>query len=293
MMGNGIQSIHPFVMFFYYSCVGFFAMFFNHPVFLMAGCLALVMVNLTHDGGQAMKQWTRLMIGMTLLLILVNPFINSRGTHVFFYFRGKQVTLEATLYGIVTSMSLVMILLLFISLNFVLHGNKLLYIFSRILPKTAFLVMLSIRFVPLLKRRLTEIQDVQRLKGMTIRQGSIRERAKSGMSIMQILLAWSLEEAIETADSMKARGYGSGKRRPYIPFKITKVDRNWLIYLGVFFILSVGGGFLGYGKIIIYPMLGTLQFYPLDWVVFISSLAIILFPAFVEGREQLKWKYSA
>ena len=28
---------------------------------------------------------------------------------------------------------------------------------------------------------------------------------------MQILLTWSLEEAIETADSMKARGYGMGK----------------------------------------------------------------------------------
>ena len=181
-MGNGIQSIHPFVMFFYYLFVGFYAMFFNHPVFLLVGCFALVAVNWTHDRGSSMKQWLPMMVWMTLLIILVNPFINSRGTHVFFYFRGKQVTLEATLYGVVTSMSLLMILLLFISLNLVLNGNKILYIFSRILPKTAFLIMLSIRFVPLLKRRLTEIQDVQRLKGRTIRQGSIRNRAKSGRS---------------------------------------------------------------------------------------------------------------
>ncbi|QTD40813.1 energy-coupling factor transporter transmembrane component T [Sporosarcina sp. Te-1] len=292
-MGNGIHSIHPFVMFFYYVCIGFYAMFFNHPVFLLAGCFALVAVNLTHDGGTAMKQWVPLMISMTMLIILVNPFINSRGTHVFFYFRGKQVTLEATLYGVVTSMSLLMILLLFISLNLVLNGNKILYIFSRILPKTAFLIMLSIRFVPLLKRRLTEITDVQRLKGMTIRQGSIRNRAKSGMSIMQVLLAWSLEEAIETADSMKARGYGTGKRSPYIPYRITKTDKNWIVYLVLFFILSVAGGLLGYGKIIIYPKLGTLHLYPLDWVVFSCSLAVMLFPVFVEGREQLKWNYSA
>lgn len=292
-MGNGIQSIHPFVLFFYYICIGFFAMFFNHPVFLLAGCLAMVAVNFTHDGGRAMKQWLPLMIGMTLLIVLINPFINSRGSHIFFYFRGKQVTLEATLYGIVTSMSLLMILLLFISLNIVLNGNKLLYIFSRILPRTAFLIMLSIRFVPLLKRRLTEIQDVQRLKGMTIRQGPIKDRAKSGMSIMQILLAWSLEEAIETADSMKARGYGSGRRSPYIPYRMTRADKKWLAYLGMFFTFSLVGGLLGYGKIIIYPMLGTLQFYPLDWVVFISMLAVTLFPVLVEGREQLKWNYSA
>ncbi|WP_153733079.1 energy-coupling factor transporter transmembrane component T [Sporosarcina obsidiansis] len=291
-MGNGIQAVHPFVMFFYYICVGFFAMYFNHPIFLLAGCLALIAVNFTHDGGQAMKQWAPWMIGMTLLIILINPFINSRGTHIFFYFRGKQVTLEATLYGVVTSMSLLMILLLFISLNIVLNGNKLLFIFSRILPKTAFLVMLSIRFVPLLKRRLTEIQDVQRLKGMTITQGTLRERAKSGMSILQILLSWSLEEAIETADSMKARGYGLGKRKPYIPYRMNKSDKRWLVYLVLLFTVCVVGGFLGYGKIIIYPALGTLHLYLLDWLVFVSSLAIALFPVFVEGREQLKWNYS-
>ncbi|AXI00853.1 energy-coupling factor transporter transmembrane protein EcfT [Sporosarcina sp. PTS2304] len=291
-MGNGIQTVHPFVMFFYYICIGFFAMFFNHPIFLFAGCLALIAVNLSHDGGAAMKQWAPMMIGMTVLIILINPFINSRGTHVFFYFRGKQVTLEATLYGVVTSMSLLMILLLFISLNIVLNGNKLLYIFSRILPKTAFLIMLSIRFVPLLKRRLMEIQDVQRLKGMTISQGSLRERARSGMSILQILLSWSLEEAIETADSMKARGYGSGKRKPYIPYRMTRSDKQWLTYLALLFTVCVAGGFLGYGKIIIYPALGTLHLYPLDWTVFACSLAVALFPVFVEGRELQKWNYS-
>lgn len=291
-MGNGVQAIHPFVMFFYYICIGFFAMFFNHPLFLLAGCLALIAVNLSHDGGAAMKQWAPLMIGMTVLIILINPFINSRGTHVFFYFRGKQVTLEATLYGIVTSMSLLLILLLFISLNIVLNGNKLLYIFSRMLPKTAFLIMLSIRFVPLLKRRLMEIQDVQRLKGMTMSQGTLRERAKSGMSILQILLSWSLEEAIETADSMKARGYGAGKRKPYIPFRMTTSDKRWLTYLVVLFSVCVAGGFLGYGKIIIYPALGTLHIYPLDWTVFACTLAVALFPVFVEGRELQKWNYS-
>lgn len=291
-MGNGIQTVHPFVMFFYYICIGFFAMFFNHPIFLFAGCLALIAVNLSHDGGAAMKQWAPMMIGMTVLIILVNPFINSRGTHVFFYFRGKQVTLEATLYGVVTSMSLLMILLLFISLNIVLNGNKLLYIFSRILPKTAFLIMLSIRFVPLLKRRLMEIQDVQRLKGMTISQGSLRERARSGMSILQILLSWSLEEAIETADSMKARGYGSGKRKPYIPYRMNTSDKQWLTYLALLFTVCVAGGFLGYGKIIIYPALGTLHLYPLDWTVLACSLAVALFPVIVEGRELQKWNYS-
>ncbi|WP_255396863.1 energy-coupling factor transporter transmembrane component T [Sporosarcina sp. P26b] len=279
-------------MFFYYICIGFFAMFFNHPLFLLGGSLSLIAVNLSHDGGRAMKQWAPLMIVMTVVIIVINPFINSRGTHVWFYIFRKQVTYEATLYGVVTALSLLMILLVFVSLNNVLNGNKLLYIFARILPRTAFLIMMSIRFVPLLKRRLTEIQDVQRLKGMTMTQGTLRERAKSGMSMLQILLSWSLEEAVETADSMKARGYGLGKRRPYIPYRMTKSDTNWLSYLVIFFALCVTGGVMGFGKIMIYPELGTLHLSFSDWIVFICGMAIALFPVFVEGREQLKWNYS-
>ncbi len=267
-------------------------MYVNHPLFLLVACLLLVGVNLTHDNGKALRKWIPMLVGMSALIILINPFINSRGTTIFFYFRGKQVTLEATLYGVVMSLSLVIILLMFISFNLILNGNKFLFVFSKFLPKTAFLTMLAIRFVPLLKRRLDEINDVQRIRGMTIASGTIRERAKSGMTMMQILLTWSLEEAIETADSMKARGYGIGKRSPYVPYRMSKRDKGWLITLVALFAVCLVGGSLGYGKVIIYPELGTLSFYLFDWIMLICMMIILAFPILVEGREQVRWKYS-
>lgn len=291
-MENGFRGYHPFVIFFYYVCVGFLAMYFNHPLFLLIVCLLLIGVNITHDIGKALKKWVPMLVGMSAMIILINPFINSRGTNIFFYFRGKQVTLEATLYGVVMSMSLAAILLMFISFNLILNGNKFLFVFSKFLPRTAFLTMLTIRFVPLLKRRLDEINDVQRIRGMTIASGTIRERAKSGMVLMQILLTWSLEEAIETADSMKARGYGIGKRSPYVPYKMDRRDKGWLFTLALLFTICIVGGFLGYGKIIIYPELGTLSLYLFDWVLLLSMIIIVSFPLLVEGREQLKWKSS-
>lgn len=290
-MESGFQGYHPFVLFFYYVCVGILAMLVTHPLFLGVVCLLLVLVNIMHDGGKALRKWTPILIGMSIFIILLNPFINSRGTNVFFYFRGKQVTLEATMYGIVMALMLVAILLMFISFNYILNGNKFLFIFSRFLPKTAFLTMLVIRFVPLLKERFDEIKNVQRIRGMTITDGTIRERMKNGMSMMQILLTWSLEEAIETADSMKARGYGLGKRNPYVPYKMEPRDKGWLTVLIVHFTICLICGFLGYGKIVIYPELGTLQLYPLDWVMLMALISILAFPLFVEGSERLKWKY--
>lgn len=291
-MESGFRGCHPFVVFFYYLCVGFLAMYFNHPVFLLAACLLLFGTNLAHGGGKALRKWIPSLGGMSVAIIVLNPLLNSRGTHIFFYFRGKQVTLEATMYGVVMALSIVMILLMFISFNSILNGNKFLFIFSSILPRTAFLTMLAIRFVPLLKRRLDEISDVQRIKGTTLSTGTLWERAKNGMTMLQILLTWSLQESMDTADSMKSRGYGMGKRSPYNPYRMDKRDKGWLMTLSILLAVCATGGMLGYGKIIIYPALGTLHLYLLDWNLLFCMMLLLSFPLLVEGREQLKWKFS-
>lgn len=289
-MENGILGVHPYVVFIYYICVGSLAMYFTHPLFLIIALILLVGVNLTHDLGKALRKWVPILIITSTFLILLNPLLVSRGTHILFYFRGKQVTLEALMYGFVMALAIVIVLILFVSFNLILNGNKFLYIFSKILPRTAFLLMLSVRFVPLLKARLDEITAVQRIRGMTISSGSLKGRVKSGMIMIQILLTWSLEEAIQTADSMKSRGYGSGKKTSYQLYQMKKHDWIWLICLIVLFVICIAGGMLGYGKIYIYPELGTLHLYTLDWVLLVTMSILISFPLLVEGREQLRWQ---
>lgn len=292
-MESGFRGFHPYVLFVYYLYVGFVVMYFNHPLFLLIALVLLIVVNLSHDKGKTLKRWLPMLFIMGTVMILLNPFLVSRGTNILFYFRGKQVTLEALTYGVTMALSLILILILFISFNVILNGNKFLYIFSKILPRTAFLTMLSIRFVPLLKTRLDEINAVQRIRGMTVTSGKIRARARSGMLTIQILLTWSLEEAIQTADSMKSRGYGTaGKKSSYIPYQMEKHDWIWLFTCSVLFLICLIGGLLGYGKIVIYPELGTLHLYLLDWILLVSMITLISFPLLVEGREHLRWKFS-
>lgn len=291
-MENGFGSYHPYVQFCYYLFVGILLMYFNHPIFLITACILLIFVNISHDSGQALKKWIPILITMSTIIILLNPFLVSRGTNILFYFRGKQVTLEAFVYGITMALFIVAILIMFVSFNLILNGNRFLFIFSKILPKTAFLIMIAVRFVPLLKRRLDEISSVQQIRGMSLAEGSMRDRVKNGMLRIQILLTWSLEEAVQTADSMKARGYGIGKKTSYIPYKMEQRDWIWLIIFILLFVICIAGGSLGYGKIIIYPELGTFHFFLIDWILFISMVILISFPLVVEGREKLIWKYS-
>jgi len=265
-------------------------MYFNHPLFLATALLLVVCVNLSHDRGKALKKWALPLLVFSILFVMINPLLVSRGTTILFYFRDRQVTLEATLYGIVMVIALTSIIVMFVSFNVLLNGNKFLYIFSKVLPRTAFLMMLSIRFVPLLKNRFDEIRAVQRVRGTTMVHGTLRNRARNGMQMIQILLTWSLEEAVQTADSMKARGYGSGEKSSYIPYHMEGRDWTWLTTLLVLFATCIWGGMLGYGKIVIYPTLGTLHVYPLDWLLYICMIILISFPLIVEGREHVRWK---
>lgn len=267
-------------------------MYLNHPLILVTGCVLLMLMNISHDGGKALKTWLPILLIMSILIIVLNPFLVSRGTNILFYFRGKQVTLEAMVYGITMALMIVNILLMFVSFNLILNGNRFLYIFARFLPRTALLIMIAIRFVPLLKRKLAEISEVQQVRGLSMTMGSLQERMTIGMLRIQLLLSWSLEEAIQTADSMKARGYGSGKKTSYTPYKMEYRDWGWLCGLIMLFFLCLAGGALGYGKIVIYPELGPLFFFPIDWVVFICSTLLISFPLVVEGREYVRWKFS-
>ncbi|HLS35169.1 MAG TPA: energy-coupling factor transporter transmembrane component T [Bacillota bacterium] len=290
--GTGFQSYHPYVNILYFFFVGVLAMYVNHPIFLLTGLIVIILTTLALGGKSQLKTWTPLITIMAFIMIVLNPFLVSRGTNILFYFRGKQVTLEATMYGFVMALSIVTILLMFISFNIVLNGNKFLFIFSRILPRTAFLIMLTLRFMPLLKERYEEIDMAQRLKGMTLAHGSLFKRMKNGLTFVQILLAWSLEEALQTADAMKARGYGTGKTSSYIPYNMQARDWMSILYLTLLFSLCLFSGYLGYGKIVIYPELGTLQFFALDWVSFFSMILLFSFPLHIEGREKLRWTFS-
>lgn len=290
-MENGFRGYHPYVAFLYYVFVGVLLMIYNHPLFLSTAILLLIFVNLSHDRGQELKKWALPLTIMGTIFALLNPLLVSRGSHILFYLGNRQITLEAIVFGLVMAFMVVAIIMLFISFNIILNGNKFLYIFAKLLPRIAFLVMLTMRFVPLLKERYEEIQAVQKVRGMTISHGRLRERARNGMNMIQTLLTWSLEEAIQTADSMTARGYGSKEKSSYESYVINKRDILSLILLSMLFIISILGSLLGYGKIVIYPMLGTLHFYSIDYLLYINMIILISFPLIVEGIEYAQWKY--
>lgn len=276
MSEQGFLSIHPFVQLIYYLLISVTLFHINHPIFIGTSFLLLFTIVWIQDKGETAKKRLLHILLLMGLIILFNPLFVSRGRYILFYLGERQITLEALIYGISLAFMIGGMLLLFISFQHVLHGQRFLYLFANLLPRTALLIMIALRFVPLLMYRLETIRAVHRVRR------SNTTPIKTAMFQMQTLITWSLEEAIKTADSMKARGYGNQKRTMYTPYRMEKRDWVVIMLLILLFLLFFLGSMLGYGNIYIYPQLGTLRFYPLDWVMYIIMIPLYLMPLLIE-----------
>ncbi|WML52835.1 energy-coupling factor transporter transmembrane component T [Neobacillus sp. PS3-12] len=289
---KNFKRMHPLVSFCYY--VGAISLMINlqHPIFLGAALLIIIAINFLEDRLKGLTHWLFFMITTGILIIVLNPIFNERGRHVLFEIFQHRITLEATVYGVMNALLIIGVMALFVSYNEVMSPNKLLYLFSKFLPQFAVLLMLTLRFIPLMKRRLAEISEIQTSKGLSMLHGRWMDKAKTGILYVQVLLVYSLEEAIQTADSMKARGYGHGKRTSYEYFIFKKRDLFALLYLLVVFLLVLIGRMKGYGYLTIYPVMESTLISPSEFFFLFLYLLFLSFPLVAGVGGYVRWRLS-
>lgn len=289
-MKLAFSSIHPFVNFLYYVGVMILCMVCLHPVFLIGAICMILILNITQGNGEKLRKMLPSTLFFALIITIANPLLTHRGGTILFYIGYNPITLEAVTYGGTMALSLAVIMFTFTSYNEMISSHKFLYLFSRVSPKAALLTMITVRFVPLFMRRLTHITLVQKTKGVQVDAGSLKERAQNGMKLLQVLLVCSLEEALQTADSMQARGFGVTKRSTYIRYRMGRGDWFILSLLVILFTCCLFGISKGYGILTIYPKVESLFLTRNDVFVFIPFLMYISLPILIEGREWLWWR---
>ncbi|WP_442599675.1 energy-coupling factor transporter transmembrane component T [Neobacillus sp. D3-1R] len=291
-MKSRFHSYHPFVTFFYYIGSIALMMLFQHLIFLLIGIFGILAIHFIHDRCKQLQRWLFFILISGLFISIFNPIFNERGKNVLFEFYGHRFTLEATIYGAMSALTIIGVMMLFVSYNEVMTPNKLLYLFSKFLPQFAVLLMLTLRFIPLMKRRLNDISAVQISKGISVSQGSWKERIQKSMLYIQVLLTYSLEEAIQTADSMKARGYGQANRTSYEYFRFKRSDLLAFTFLITLFWINLIGRFNHLGSLTIYPVMEQIPLTSADNVILMVYLLYVCFPLYVEIGGAVKWRLS-
>lgn len=288
---NEFKTYHPIVNFTYFIFVIGFSMFFTHPVCLVISVMCGFAYSVILKGKQAVKTTLVYMLPMMILAALINPAFNHEGITVIEYLpSGNPLTLESILYGLAAASMIVSVLCWFSCYNEIMTGDKFIYLFGRIIPSLSLILSMTLRFVPKFSAQLKAVTNAQRCIGRDVSNGNIFQRAKHGLSILSIMITWALENSIETADSMKSRGYGHPGRTAFSIFTFDKRDKKsfiCIVFLGTYtFIGNLSGGlYFRY-----FPSVKSNPFSLFGFSVFTAYLLLCMFPIIIEWRESVKWK---
>jgi len=201
---------------------------------------------------------------------------------------GNPLTLESMVYGAASAVMLASVILWFSCYTAVMTSDKFVYLFGRIIPALSLVLSMTLRFVPKFRAQAKVVAQAQACVGRSVSQGSLLRRAKNGIIIMSILITWSLENAIETADSMKSRGYGLKGRTAFSIYRFDDRDTYALLWLLLCGLLVLGGWLTGAVQWQYYPMIGSKPAISVQLVY----LALCLTPVILNGWEARMWKHS-
>lgn len=285
------KTYHPIVNFSYFMAVILFSMFYMHPVCLVISFCTSFVYSVMLNGKKSLRFNLLYMLPMMLAAAVMNPAFNHEGITVLTYLpSGNPLTLESVCYGIAAAVMLVTVICWFSCYNKIMTSDKFIYLFGRIIPSLSLIFSMVLRFVPKFKEQLGQISQGQKCIGNDVSQGNILKRIKSGIKILSVMITWSLENAVETADSMRSRGYGLPGRTAFSNFVFDRRDKWVMLYISALALYVFMGGILGGMQYRYFPsMQGTeLSFYVMS--IFLAYFMLCSLPVIIECVEEFKWK---
>lgn len=321
-----LTSIHPGVYLLYYFIMVLFAFIFSDPYFVVTFLVLLLVLIALQGVSHELKNIMRLFIPLSILIMILNPLLNRTGAHKIYLWSGFFITYEAIAYGILMSLALLIVILVFSSYNRSVSYQEMLYIFSKKLPIISMIIVMALRFIPLINSRAIEVQKLNNLKNNGIememdggdadaldldqfnsnintdydsklvnklksnkRVAAIIKEAKTLGKIMGITVSWSLEESMFTAKSMKARGYNATERTSYLSYKFSNADFAFIALIIVTVGIIIIGLLHGVGMINIYPSI-DFRFSNLPFNIYYLAFIVFLLPLiYLEIKERILW----
>lgn len=284
---KGFKEHNPIAVTVYFLAVAGIAMFnMNVVIFtsLLVGSLILFFIYNRTKSAKTHLFSVLFFITMALL----NPIFSHNGVTVLFVMNNNPVTLEAILYGCFAATVIIAVLYCFRCFSQIMTSDKLLYIFGALSPKTALILSMSLRYVPLFGGQIKKINKAQKALG-AYKDDNILDTLKTGLRISSITITWAIENGITTADSMTARGYGSGKRSRFSIFRFRAGD---FLLIGIISLLTAVTLFgIKDMKYVYYPAIVPPKTTLLGVVGYIAYALLVLLPVIYHIKEAVLWKY--
>ena len=290
-MQDRFAKYHPLVNFLYFTLVIGFSMALNHPLAQGISLTCAIIYAVQAGGKKAVLFTLKWCLPIMLLTAFMNPAFSHEGITILLYFpTGNPLTLESILYGLSAGTMIATVMLWFLSFNRCLTSDKFIYLFGRIIPAMSLVLSMTLRFIPKFKAQMDSVVDAQKSIGRDIAEGSLWHRTQIAITVLSIMVTWALENAIETADSMKSRGYGLKGRTAFSIYRFDDRDKMALVYLGFCGLYLLSGMMASAFGFRYFPSIRYIGLNAMTLSFQFVYLILCLMPVVLNWAEERKWK---
>lgn len=302
---------HPAVALVYCGVLLAFSMAVMHPVYLLATFAGLAAYNAVLRGAKSALSGMLWQAPLVLILAIANPLFVSAGSTEVFRIGLHAVYLEALRYGLCQGLMLVNVLLAFSIAARVVSSDKVLCVLGNAAPMLALMISMTMRLVPQFVRRGKAIADTQKActaaasarSACTVsapsrsagacpdtnyaRSAKPRRAAlANSLRLSTVLMSWGMEDSLETADAMRARGWGAAtKRTTYQRYRFRKTDAFACAFVAVLTVAAAASAVAACGEFKFYPRIDGLA----PWFSYIPYVLLVALPTILEVRERRTW----
>lgn len=268
-----LSRSHPLCCFVYLVAVLGVTIFTREPLMLLMSAVGASLL-LALSGMARHTLWLPLIV---VFSAAVNPIFVHRGDTVMFFVGDLAVTLESVAYGAVFGLMLAAAAGWSVAATKYMTSDKYIWIFGRIVPTSGLVLSCGMRLVPLFIRRTREFSSASGEAGV-----------KSSLKSFSAAVGYSAEQAMVSADSMRARGYGTARRTSYSLYRFglpegLQLGAITLLFAATVMLMCFGGGAFEF-----YPTLSDIAAQPIDIALYVTFGALCVMPSAAIIYEKIR-----
>ncbi len=277
------KDFHPITLLIFFASIVILSLITMNPVVL----LVLFLGGIITVGVFTKKLGIKLYLPLFFIITLSNPIFSHNGETVLFYLFDQRITFEALFYGFATALLIVGVVFWFKLFSYVFTEDKLTYILGKLSPKLSVVFIMILRFIPLVTENAKTIMNTQKALGVFDTK-TIKGKLNLATNSFSSLISLSIENAIDTADVMRSRGFENAKHSDYSDVLYSKHDvlfSHLVCALDAIIIVCLLNS---QGKFFYYP---SIKFENNGYLLYLSVAILSFLPCLNELKEGIKWKY--
>ena len=159
-----LTEIHPGILIVYYLILALSAFLFSNPYYMITFIVLMLFLIYLQGVRSELVNVMKIFIPLGALIIIINPLFVYEGAHRIYLWGSYFITLEALVYGFLMAGTFLIVLLALSSYNKTVSYQEMLYILSKKLPVISMVLVMALRFIPLLNSRAVEIEKLFKLE---------------------------------------------------------------------------------------------------------------------------------